>query len=71
MDEMKINSTFMKGLIATVISKTIHKKLGIEPKISFNTPITMIVDDDLAEAHIDIRIQFPKEDLAKLLKNLV
>lgn len=71
MDTMKINTGFMQSLIAKIIKKTIQKKLGVNVDVYFNGPISVEINDDQAIVDLGITANMPKEDLMKLLKDLV
>lgn len=71
MDTMKINTGFMQNLIAKIIKKTIQKKLGVDVDVRFNGPISVEINDNQATVDLGITASMPKEDLTKLLKDLV
>lgn len=71
MDEMKIASGFMQGTLSRIIRKLVLKKLGIEPNLKFEDPISVKFDGEKATVHLNVTASLSKEDLSKLLKDLV
>lgn len=71
MDEMKIASGFTQGLLAKIIGKVVAKKLGIGLNLKFDDPISVKFDGERAAVHLNVTANLSKEDLSKLLKDLV
>ena len=76
MDEMKIGSKLLKGIISKLLAKTIREKTGIEPIISFASPITANVEtkDDgtgFAHMHLDLNITVDTKDISSFVQNLL
>lgn len=71
MDEMRISSNFTKGIISKIVGKVINEKLGVNTSIGFASPIELTIDDNSARIHLDLSVSVPKEDLLKLIKDLV
>lgn len=71
MDEMRIASEFMQGIIAKVVSKIMTKKLGVGLNLKFNDPIFVKFDGDQAIVNLNVMAKMSKDDLSKLLKDLV
>ena len=71
MDEMKIASGFMQGMLTRIVKKLVSKKLGVEPDLKFDDPISIRFDGQQAVAHLNVTVSLSKDDLSKLLKDLV
>ena len=71
MDEMKIASGFMQGTIARIVRKLVFKKLGVEPNFKFEDPAIVRFDGEKFIVHLNATVTLSKEDLSKLLKDLV
>ncbi len=71
MDEMKIASGFMQGLLTKIIGKVVAKKFGIGLNLKFDDPISVKFDGEQATVHLNVTANLSKEDLSKLLKDLV
>ena len=67
MDEMKIRTTFMKKLIASIVKKALFKKSGCEIDIQLDD-ISITFDGDKAIAHISANAEMNKNELTKLIK---
>ena len=66
MDIMKIESKFMTGLIGKIIKKVVSSKLGYDVDFIINT-IQVKIDDDTANAHVDLIARMPKQALSDLV----
>ena len=53
MDEMKINSKFLKNLIAKFVKREVKKKAGYEVDIQLNE-FTATVTDGTAHVHLNV-----------------
>lgn len=71
MDEMRISSEFMQGLLAKIVRKIVTKKLGIGLDLMFDDPIGIMFDGEEATLSLNLTATLSKEDLMKLLKDLV
>lgn len=71
MDEVNIKSNFIQGIIIKIIKKVIKQKTGLNLELGFIEPIHVIFDGDKAKIHLNIDAELGKEDLQKLLKDLV
>lgn len=67
MDEMKIKSKFLTGVISKLLRKTLSKKLGDDIDIRVNE-IGFTCDDGKVHVHLDLDCDAKKEVLAKVLK---
>lgn len=71
MDEVNIRTGFIQGILVKVIKKAIKQKAGISPELQFNDPIQVIFDGNKVKVHLSLDAELEKEDLQKLLKDLV
>lgn len=69
MDEMKIQSKFMTGLVSRIVKKVLRTKLGCEVDIQLNEFRTTVIDDK-THVHLDLDADLTKEELNKLLKTI-
>lgn len=67
MDEMKISTRLMKGLIAKIVKTMIKKKVGYEVDIRLND-LVITNDNDKAHVHLNVDAEMNKDELAKILK---
>ena len=66
MDEMKINSKFLRNLIARFVKRAVKKKTGYEMDIQLNE-FTATITDGTAHVHLNVDVELGKDELAKLL----
>lgn len=66
MDVMTIESPFTKGLISSLLTKSIRKKTGVDAQISLRNLHVSISDE--AKVSIELDASMRKEELAKLMK---
>lgn len=71
MDEVKIQSGFVQGIITKLVRKIVAKKLGVDLGIVFNEPISIKFDGENANVRLNVSAALSKDDLSKLLKDLV
>lgn len=67
MDEMKISTRLMKGLIAKIVKTMIKKKVGYDVDIRLND-LVITNEDDKAHVHLNVDAELNKDELAKILK---
>lgn len=67
MDEMKITSKFLTGIISKLLGRTLRKKLGYDIDIQLNE-IRVTCEDGKTHAHLDLDCTAEKEVLTKILK---
>jgi hypothetical protein len=67
MDEMKISTRLMKGLIAKIVKTMIKKKVGYDVDIRLND-LVITNDNDKAHVHLNVDAEMNKDELAKILK---
>lgn len=70
MDEMKITSVFTRGIISRLITKTLSKKLGYNIDIQVRNLQASVVDGKTC-VHLDADVEIDKEELMKILANVV
>lgn len=66
MDEVKIISKFMRGVVSKILSKVIKKSLGIRADVQIQK-IEATIDEEKAHIHLDVDAELTKEELNKLL----
>lgn len=67
MDEMKIKSKFLTGIISRLLRRTLTKKLGSDVDLRVNE-IGFTCDEGRVHVHLDLDCDAEKEVLAKILK---
>ena len=70
MDEMRIESKYLQGVVSRIIRSVIRKRLGIEAEVLFNDPIKVTYDGEKANVHLNLNATLGKDDLDKLLKRI-
>lgn len=65
MDEMKIRTKFLKGLVSKVVGNVIKNKLGTDIELSLND--LQIEIGDSAHLHLDMDVKMRKHDLELLI----
>jgi len=71
MDEMRIETGFMQGILARIVTKAMSKKIGVNLNLNFNDPISVQFDGEQAVIHLNVNAKLSKQDLARLVKDLV
>ena len=71
MDEMRIETGFMQGILARIVTKAMLKKIGVNLNLNFNDPIRVQFDGEQAVIHLNVNAELSKQDLARLVKDLV
>lgn len=66
---LKLSTKFMKGTVAKIVSKSIHKKLGYKIYIQLNDVRIDNVDDDV-KFHIDVDGKMNKTEFNRLMEDL-
>lgn len=69
MDEMKINSKFLKNLIAKFVKREVKKKIGYEVDFQLNV-FTATVTDGTVHVHLNADAELGKDELTKLLTTI-
>ncbi len=67
MDEMKIESKFMRGLASRFVRKAVRDKTGLDVDIQLNGFRTTIIDEK-THVHLDVDLELTKEQLNELTK---
>ena len=71
MDQMRIESDFMQGILAHAVATAILKKSGIVTSLEFNDPISITFDGEQAMIHISADARISKENLIKLATDFI
>lgn len=69
MDEVRITTKFMRGIIAKILSKVIQTKVGCKVDICLNE-FSITFDDDKAHVHLNADAELGKDELSKIIKPL-
>jgi hypothetical protein len=69
MDEMKINSKFLTGIVSKIIDNLVKKKLGVDVAVQVNS-VQAAMQEGNTHLHLDVDADLRKEDLERLLKKL-
>ena len=69
MDEMKINSKFMKEAIAKMVQEVIRKKTGYEVDIQLNE-LSAEVIEGAPKVHLSLDAGLHKDELERILKTV-
>ena len=70
MDEMKIESKFLKGIISRWLAKQIKKKFGCEAWVALGD-FKVEMDESTAKVHITIDAGCSKDEVKKLLDQVL
>jgi hypothetical protein len=68
MDEMKITSKLMRGVVSKIIRKAIKNKLGADVKLDLND-FYISYDEKDAVIHVDANARLDKQNLEQILKD--
>ena len=71
MDQMIIETGFVQSILTRVVKKAVSKKIGVNLDLNFNDPISIQFDGEQALVHLNVNAKMSKEDLGKLVKDLV
>ncbi len=66
MDEMRIGSKFITGIVSKLLTKIIHKKLGYDIGFRINEMNVVIVNEK-AQVHLNVDASIEKTELIKIL----
>lgn len=69
MDELKVRSQFLKGIIQTIIKKAIKKSLGIDIQLMLGD-FSVGIKDGKILATVDAAIEAKTDDISKVLKDM-
>ena len=72
MDEMKLNlsTKIMRGLVASLVSRAIRKKLGYDVEIQLNELAATVVNGQ-AQLHVSVDAKLDNNELKKILEAAV
>lgn len=69
MDEMKITTKLMRGVLSKLVAGALHKKLGCNIGVQFNEASASVVDGK-AHLHLSVDAELDNSELMKLLKSV-
>lgn len=69
MDEMKLESKFITGIVSKIAERAVRKKMGYDIDIMLNQFRTTVVDEK-THVHFDVDLELSKEELNKLLGSI-
>lgn len=69
MDNMRIESKFMTGIVSKIVSMWIKKKFGYNVKLNLNE-INTTVDDGQTHLHLDVDADLSKDELNNILEDI-
>ena len=69
MDEMRIRSKLMRGLIGKTASKSIRSKTGYDVDIALNE-VEATVEDGTVHLHLSVDANLDKGEFDKLIKTI-
>ena len=69
MDEMKIKSGLMTGIVSKLIKRSIKKHLGCEMDITIQD-LSLLSNDEKTHIHISVDGMMTKDEIKKLLKEI-
>ena len=69
MDEVKIETRFIKVIISRVIKHFLKKKFGIDSGIQINE-LNLQYTNDIATGHVSVNFELPKSSLQEILKSI-
>ena len=65
-DEMRICTSFMRGIVSKVISRTLKKRTGCDVAVQLNN-LGITLKDGKTHVHLDIDAELDQEELMKLI----
>ena len=69
MDEMRIRTRLMKGILEKLVKMTIKKKLGYNIDIQLND-LVIVNDGSKARIHLDADAELKRDELSKILDSV-
>lgn len=69
MDEMRIRSKFITGIISKLLVTVVKQKLGYNIDLKLNT-VNVTVGDGKAHAHLDIDAEVSNEEIMRILSGV-
>lgn len=70
MDEMKIQSKLMRGILSRIITKELKKKLGCDVNIRIRS-LSAATIDNTTRIHVDVDGEINTEDLDTLISQVI
>ena len=67
MDELRISTKFMRGIVSKLLSKMLYKKLGYKIDIQLND-INVKVDEGVTRIHLNADAEMENNEFKKFLK---
>lgn len=64
---MRISSKLLRKIIASLISKALRSKLGVDAEIQFNDEIKVSMNEDDMFIHLNVDIMCKNNEVIKLL----
>lgn len=68
-DEMKIGTSFMKGLVSKLINRAVKRKLGCNVAVKLND-FNIKVAEEKAHVHLSVDCDMSQAELTKLLAGI-
>ncbi len=69
MDEMRIGSKLVTGVISKIVKGLLKKKLGYDIDFQLNK-INITFTNEKAHVHLDVDTELNKDEFMKILKNV-
>ena len=69
MDEMKLESKWIRGIVSKLIKKILRDKSGCNVDVQLNNFRTTVIDEK-THVHLDIELDLSKDEIDKLLKGI-
>ncbi len=69
MDEMKVRSPFLTGIISKVVTKTFKKKTGVDSSIKVNE-LTASSSEGMTRVHLNIDAEIKTSEFYKFLEQV-
>lgn len=68
LDNMNVNSKFMRYLLSCILSKISRTRFGVDPDITFNDPIKIECGEDQAHIHLNLDVTCKRNQFEQLLE---
>ena len=69
MDEMKLETKWIRGIVSKLIKKILRDKSGCNVDVQLNNFRTTVIDEK-THVHLDIELDLSKDEIDKLLKGI-
>lgn len=70
MDEMRISTSLLKGIVAKAIAKVLKKRFGVDVDVCLNE-FYITNDGEVASVHLNINAEMTSNDLGELAKEVI